>query len=213
MKKAKKDLVIDFETMAKDANSCAVIDCSVIAFDWDRFLTNPYTLKDISLTKRFKLSVKDQVVNYDWSVEKQTIAFWEEQSAEVRSKIVPKKDDLTVKEFTSEFISYLIDQGKIEYWWSRSNTFDPIILSRLFKSQNKLLAMEEYLKFWRVRDTRTYIDAKFDFKTKNGFIPISNETAWEQNFKEHDSSWDILADVLRLQAIVRAENDLEMIAQ
>lgn len=211
--KKRYDLCIDFETMAKDANSCAVIDCSVIVFDWDRFLTNPYTLKDINLTKRFKLSIKDQVANYDWVIEKQTIAFWEEQSAEVRSKIVPKKDDLTVKEFTSEFINYLIDNGKIEYWWSRSNTFDPIILSRLFKSQNKLLAMEEYLKFWRVRDTRTYIDAKFDFKTKNGFIPISNETAWEQNFKEHDSSWDVLADVLRLQAIIRAENDLEMIAQ
>jgi hypothetical protein len=40
---------------------------------------------------------------------------------------------------------------------------------------------------------------------------VANESAWETTFKPHDSSWDILADVLRLQAIVRAENDLEQV--
>ena len=71
--------------------------------------------------------------------------------------------------------------------------------------------MEEYLKYWAVRDTRTYIDAKFDFKQKNGFIPFADEQRWEQMFKAHDSSWDILADVLRMQAIRRAEEDLEQV--
>ena len=62
-----------------------------------------------------------------------------------------------------------------------------------------------------VRDMRTYIDAKFDFETKNGFCPVSDDEAWDRTFKAHDSSWDVLADVLRLQAIVRAENDMEQI--
>ena len=58
---------------------------------------------------------------------------------------------------------------------------------------------------------RTYIDAKFNFETQNGFCPVSDTSTWDRNFKKHDSSWDVLADVLRLQAIVRAENDLEQI--
>jgi hypothetical protein len=69
----------------------------------------------------------------------------------------------------------------------------------------------EPFKYWRVRDTRTFIDAKLNFPKKNGFNPLADEAKWEQNFKAHDSSWDILADVLRMQAITRAENDMEQI--
>ena len=51
-----------------------------------------------------------------------------------------------------------------------------------------------------------------NFENKqNGFTPIADSEKWDKIFKAHDSSWDVLADVLRLQAIVRAENDLEQI--
>jgi hypothetical protein len=204
-------LIIDFETMGKNAAKCAVIDCSVMVFKWDRFETNPYNLSSIRETKRFKLSVADQVKNYDWEIDKSTLQFWEEQEAEVRANIAPKKSDLTVKEFTKQFHEFLIECPKIDYWWSRSNTFDPIILARLFEAENKLLHLEEYLKYWRVRDTRTHIDAKLNFPKENGFTPISDSDKWNKVFKKHDSSWDVLADVLRLQQIFRAENDLELI--
>lgn len=208
----RKDAIIDFETFSKDASECVVIDCSVMFFEWDKCISdNPYSPKNIVDVKRFKLSVKDQIDNYGWVVDKSTVNFWEKQSTTVRKKIVPKKDDLTVNEFTEQFLDELTNQGKIEYWWSRSNTFDPIILQRLFKSQNLLLHLEERLKFWRVRDTRTFIDAKLDFPKKNGFTPIQKEEFWNKIFHEHDSSWDVLADVLRIQAILRAENDLELI--
>ena len=206
------DLIIDFETFGKDAQKCAVIDCSVMVFSWDKFLSDkPYTMKDVNLAKRFKLNVNEQVTQYDFEIEKETLAFWQEQPSTVRSKITPSDEDLNVSEFTKTFLKFLDDGPEIKYWWSRSNTFDPIILGRLFSSQNKLQEMESHLKYWRVRDTRTYIDAKFDFQQKNGFTPIQDANAWEKYFKLHDSSWDILADVLRLQAIARAENDLEMV--
>lgn len=207
----RNDLIIDFETFGKDANKCAVIDCSVMVFNWDRFLDDPYNFKDVVKAKRFKLDVVNQVKKYGFEVDASTVSWWESLGPEVRKHIKPTPNDLTVEMFCSEFMDYLISQPNITYWWSRSNTFDPIILGRLFKSQNKLLHMEEYLKFWRVRDTRTYIDAKLDFPKINGFCPINNTEVWENNFKEHDSSWDILADVMRLQAIHRAENDMEMI--
>lgn len=204
-------LILDFETMGKKATKCAVVDCSVIVFEWERFSSDPYTIANISDAKRFKLSVADQVKNYGWEIEKDTLKFWEEQEPEVRARVAPKKDDLTVKEFVKQFHEFLVESPKINYWWSRSNTFDPIILSRLFEAENKLLHLDEYLKYWRVRDTRTFIDAKLDFPKENGFVPISDADKWNKVFKKHDSSWDVLADVLRLQQIFRAENDLDLI--
>lgn len=207
----RNDLIIDFETMGKKANTCAVIDCSVMVFSWDKFLETPYTTKNIVETKRFKLSVHDQVENYGYTVEQDTLQFWKDQSQEVRAMIAPKKDDLTVAQFVHEFQQFLIDSPAISYWWSRSNTFDPIILWRLFESQGKTAVLDEYLKYWRVRDTRTHIDAKLNFPKVNGFVPIKDEEFWNKVFMQHNSSWDVIADVLRLQTIARVENDLEML--
>lgn len=207
-----RDLIIDFETMGTEPTTCAAIDVSVMVFDWDRFTSdNPYTTKDIKETVRFKLSVEDQVKNYNYLVENSVLEFWAEQSKEVRARVKPRPDDLTVEEFVKQFHDFIID-AKVEHWWSRSNTFDPVILTRLFDSQGKKEHLYGYLKYYLVRDTRTYIDAKFNFQNKkNGFCPVADEKLWESTFKAHDSSWDILADVLRLQAIVRAENDMEQI--
>jgi hypothetical protein len=71
--------------------------------------------------------------------------------------------------------------------------------------------LNEYIPFWRVRDTRTYIDASFDFSTKNGFVPIADEEYWNNNFKAHDSVHDVAADILRLQTIHRAQHDMEQV--
>jgi hypothetical protein len=71
--------------------------------------------------------------------------------------------------------------------------------------------LKEYLPHWKLRDTRTFIDAKLDFPKVNSFVPVQDEEFWNKVFQAHDSSWDILADILRIQAILRAEQDLEMI--
>ena len=206
-----KHCIIDFETMGTDVQKSAVIDCSILVFDDEQFFSDPYSLRSIHLTKKLKVSVKDQVQNYGYTIDQDTVKFWEEQSKEVRAKIKPRADDLTVKEFTEYFLDYLTPHGKIDYWWSRANSFDPPILWRLFESQNKLNMIHEYLPHWKLRDTRTWIDAKLDYPKKNGFIPIQNEELWNKTFLHHDSSWDILADVLRMQAIARAENDMEQV--
>lgn len=209
--KKMKHCFIDCETMGPEASDCAVVDFSFMVVDSDKFISNdPYTTKSISEVKRFKLSVKDQVDNYGFIVYKSTVEeFWGTLPPEARKHAIPKSTDLTLKEFTSNAISYLSDFGKIHYWWSRSNTFDPIILSRLFSAEQKYAAMNEHLPHWKVRDIRTFIDAKLDFPKKNGFIPIDDEDHWNSVFVEHDSSWDVLADVLRMQKIIRIENDLE----
>jgi hypothetical protein len=201
-----KHCIIDFETMGIDVNNCVVIDMSALVFDWDKFSSNnPYNFKDISQVQKYKFDIREQVAKYNFTIDKSTVKFWEDQPLEVRKNIVPRNTDISLEQFAEQFISYLIPHGKISYWWSRSNSFDPCILWRLFDVIGKKQQVLEYLPHWSLRDTRTWIDAKLDFPRKNGFCPIEDEKIWEQTFKAHDSSWDILADVLRLQAIDRAE--------
>lgn len=208
-----KHLFFDAETMGQNAMDCAVIDFSAVIVSTEKMMSDePYRLDSIDEVQRFKLSIQDQVDNYGFVVYDDTIKFWQGVSKEARQNIKPLKTDLTVEEFTVRFLQFLTKAGKIDYWWSRSNTFDPVILWRLFNVRNKYQHMNAHLHYGRVRDIRTYIDAKLDFPKKNGFVPI-DEHIWSKKFVEHDSRWDVLADVLRMQRIVRAETDLEMVQQ
>src|SRR6056300_1839435 len=204
------DFILDFETLGQDASRCPAIDVGMGTFIWERFLEDPYTFEELVTNTciRMKLSVEDQVKNYGAVVEQKIVQFWEEQDPEVKQHIKPKSGDLTQEQFCDLFISYLAGKPKIEYWWSRANVFDPLILWRIMTDCNRHHSLNEYLMFWRVRDTRTFIDAKFNFSTKNGFVPVADEKYWESAFAAHNSVHDIAADIMRLQAIHRAENDL-----
>jgi len=201
-----KHCIIDFETMGVNTNNCVVIDMSAMVFDWDKFSSDkPYTLDDIVQVRKFKFDIREQVSKYGFVVEEGTIKFWESQPKEVRKNITPQKSDISLEEFAEQFINFLIPHGKIHCWWSRGNTFDAPILWRIFDTLGKKNRVLEYLPHWALRDSRTWIDAKLDFPKKNGFTPIEDIEQWETSFKAHDSAWDILADVLRFQAIDRAE--------
>lgn len=208
---SRQDFIIDFETIGQNQLKAPILDAAYVAFSWDRFTTDPYSFEELtSLAKTDKLSVAAQMTS-GCSYTKDDLAWWQGQSKEAKSKIKPKPDDLTIEEFSANIFEYLREVGKIDYWWSRGNSFDPVLLERVMNQLDKHLLMNEYLKWWRIRDTRTYIDAKFDFQQKNGFVPVSDVEYWSKAFVGHDSTHDIAADVLRLQAIVRAENDLEQV--
>ena len=202
---------IDFETMGDDVlEPCAAIDMSIIVGDTDKMLSdNPYSCKDLVLAKRFKLSIADQVTNHGFVVQDSAVKFWQEVSPEARKHIKPSKEDLTVEQFINELINHLNSIGKFDYWFSRGNTFDPIILQRLFKVVGKTYTFKEYFRFNRVQDMRTHINAKMDNPVTTNIVPIQDDQFWKSVFVEHDSCWDVLADLLRYQTILRLENDLE----
>ena len=206
------DFILDFETIGQCARLAPAIDCSYTTFIWDRFLEEPYSFEElVSNMQKSKLDIKHQVENYDFSYKKEDLDWWMQQDKSVRKNIVPKPDDLTIDQFVNKMMDYLRRSEKIDYWWSRSNGFDPVILDHLAMAVEKDKFLNEYIPYWKVRDTRTFIDAKFNFTTKNGFCPIADQTRWEQIFNAHDSTHDVAADILRLQAIHRAENDMEQI--
>ncbi len=206
------DFILDFETIGQCARVAPAIDCSYITFTWDRFLEEPYSFFELTRNaQRAKLSVQDQIQNYDFKYKESDLDWWKQQPKHVRQNIIPKIDDLQVKQFIEDLIGYLRKEGPISYWWSRSNTFDPVILEHLSMSVGKDSILNQLIHWSKVRDTRTYIDAKFNFTVENGFMPVANDEQWALNFNAHDSTHDIAADILRLQAIYRAEHDMEQV--
>lgn len=203
-----EDLIIDFETLGQSVMTAPLINCAMLTFDKDRFKETPYDYDELlAMTEQFKFSVEDQVRN-GYIIEKGTLTFWETVGEEAKKQLIPSKNDLTYEEFCDKMMHYLFPV-KVDFWWSRSNTFDPILLWRVFEDSGRVEELNAKLKFWKVRDVRTFIDAKTDFALKkNGFVPI-DQAEWDAKFKAHDSRHDIVGDVLRMQKIVRLEEGLE----
>ena len=202
--------ILDTETMGSESTTCAVVDFSYVCFDWDRFIKDPYTFDELlSLVQRSKLDVQHQVKEFGFKVDKDTVAWWSQLPAEVRVMAKPNKDDLTLDQFFDKLNTYLSGYDKIHYWWSRANSFDPVILWRMIKHRDDKHLINDKLPHWKLRDTRTFIDARANFPIKTSFIPFKDEIKWNSLFKEHNSVHDIIADILRLQVLIRLENDLD----
>lgn len=207
------EIVIDCETIGQNHMICPTLEWSYVKFERERFLSQPYSFEELlDATHKTKMSVQDQVQNHRCSFREEDLNWWGSKK-DMAYIFKPSRDDKTVHEFLTELVRFLQPKGPYR-WWSRSNTFDPIILWRLASSAGRQLELDQYLAFWKVRDTRTFIDTKFDFKNmKNAFTPVSDVEYWNATFREHDSRHDVVADVLRMQAITRAEADLEQVAR
>lgn len=195
--------ILDFETLSTNTQKCPVLDCAYFVFDWDRFLSDkPYTFEElVSSIKYDKLNIREQI-KAGAETEASTIEFWKSVSSEAKDRIMPSIEDILVEDFLNNLETYL-KANSVTYWWSRSNTFDPIILTRLAGKR-----FDNLLKFWYVRDTRTFIDAKLNFPKINGFCPYDDEVAWNKIFHQHNCVHDVAADILRLQKLTRLENGL-----
>ena len=212
MRKHRKDFIFDMETIGARVSVCPVVDMAYATFDWDKFLTDPYSFEDaVDCVHTLKLSITDQMENYGCKFTKEDLQWWETLPTVARNKLKRSPDDLTIVQFCDTLLKYFKEESTIDYWWSRGNTFDPVILGRLMDATDNEYLFKQYLKFYKVRDVRTHIDAKFNYTTKNGFVPVADESYWNSAFIAHDSSHDVAADILRLQAIHRAENDLEQV--
>lgn len=196
---------LDMETMGQSIFVSPVINVSYVIFDWDVFTSDtPYTFKQLIEMMQFaKIDVAEQC-KMGCRFTKDDLKFWEDLPPEARKQAKPSADDISVKKFVSDLSSY-IGNKNIKRWWSRANCYDPVILQRMFDEVSSNAALNNVLPFWKVRDIRTYIDTRFDFKLKkNSFCPIDDEALWDQYFIQHNSTHDVAADILRMQKIERA---------
>lgn len=200
--------IIDFETLSQDTQKGVVLCSAYFNFDWDRFTSqNPYTFSELVSGIQFrKLCVRDQCERLGYVVDKETLAWWKTNQG-WEAIVLPSPSDVTVEKFLEHMLEYC--HHNVRCWWSRSNTFDPAFLARLCADTGFSNQMDTKLRHWRVRDTRTYIDAALDFPKINAFVPFSDQAEWERVFVPHNPVHDVAADVLRLQKIVRAQSDME----
>lgn len=200
------------ETLGQDTFSCPVVDLSHYTFDWDRFLSvmEPYYFEDlVKEIKTVKFDIVDQVKTYGYKIESSTLEWWKSQGPEAREKIKPSSSDMKLVDGVDQWLTTI--PSSVKYWWTRSNTFDPVIAWRICRDTGYGQVYLDKLKFWNVRDTRTWIDSKFDFPKLNGFCPFTDEEAWKKVFHAHDSAHDVAAEIMRFQAIARAEAGLDHI--
>lgn len=205
--------IFDYETLGQNTQKCPVVNKAYFTFDANRFQTKPYTFAELTESvQQVKFDLGHQTKNpYNYQAEESTLEWWKSQGAEAIKHLKPSSHDVTIEEGMQIYVEYLSTGPKIDIWWTRSNTFDPIILWRLARDIGINKKLDDLLKFWLVRDTRSFIDAKFNFTGENGFIPFTDVNKWNTVFVKHDSIHDVAADILRLQTIVRAENGLEII--
>jgi len=207
-------LFIDFSMLGYYPEDCVILDCSVAVVEKGKMLSDlPYTTMDaFKQVKRFKLDIESQK-SLGFIVHESGIEYWKTQSKEMVTRVLkPTPKDLKVPEFTVEFIEHLISKGKIDTWWSWNSMDDAAILWRLFRSVGKERAIREYLPRYKSRDVATFIDSKFDLDHKKvNFVPIADVQYWEQVYMKTDSAMEVMANIMRMQAIMRAEHDLEMV--
>lgn len=199
-----KNFIFDFETLGTNLiKGFPVLDIAYVVFDAERFVSSePYEFEElVDLMQYAKFDVADHCKTYGYKPEKSTIEWWSQQSKEAQRNIQPMSTDISIAKFADQLLEYL-NNNKPKYWWSRGNTFDPLVLYRIFDDLNRSDELNKVCPHWAVRDIRTYIDAKFDFSgaVQNGFVLDE----WKDKFVAHNAKHDVAADILRLQKIVRS---------
>jgi hypothetical protein len=206
-------MFIDFSMLGYHPEDCVVLDCSVAVADKEKMLSaEPYTtMSAFKEVKRFKLDIPSQKA-LGFVAHESGINFWKTQSKEMIDRVLkPSDKDLTVTDFANAFINHIIPKGNIDTWWSWNSMDDAAILWRLFRAANKEATIREYLPRHKARDVATFIAAKFDLENKKlDFVPIDDVEYWNKIYIKTDSSMEVMANIMRIQTILRVENDLEI---
>lgn len=207
-----KHFIFDMETWNQNQYECALIDCSYYIFDWDRFTTdNFYTIEELLddiKRDKFSYEYQKQYKEKGFKVDPDTVDWWAKQDKKVRIRTRPSDDDITFSDHLDNLEEYLIG-NKIKYWWSRGTDYDPPILDRITRLLDRRKIYDTLL-FWALRDTRSFLDGFTLFDHRNDFCPISDTKKWDDIFEKHNSTHDIMADILRLQAVARLKLDLDV---
>ena len=204
-------LCIDFETIGRSVLTAPIVSIAYGFFDWSRFASSePYSFEELAtIVHTDKFNVKSQIVDDGYTYTKEDFKFWSDMGPEGMAHLKPSAADLTYGQFAAKMRS-VVEKNKVEYWWSRSNAFDPILLQRIWEQASTKDEFDRLFPYWGVRDTRTYIDAKFDFGLKNNaFCPYDDEAEWNKVFFKHNPQHDVIADILRLQKIERICNECD----
>lgn len=200
-------LFYDCDTLSNNSQSGMVVDFSFFMVDERKMLSGtPYTMKSIAEVKKFKISAEDQKEN-GLKTQKSVIDFWKSLPNDTK-RIAPSKDDITIEQFVNSLILYINTEPQIHFTVVNNKSIQPLFLDTMFKISGK--SIFEHMPINRCLDFQTYLVSKTE-TTVFDFCPIDDEEFWQKYYNKNNSSWDVIGNVLRYQAVLRAEHDLENI--
>lgn len=186
-----KHIIVDFNAVGQNARDCAIVDCSYLTFDTNRFdSNNPYTYDELfNSSAKVKLDVASQAKD-GAKINQVDLGWWTEQPPEVKSMIKPSTNDVQISELTEILDSASSNVG---HYWVRGIDFDSTILARVHSFPH-----------WRMRDVASFIDGATFFRVKNNF-PLDGVFM----DKKYDTRHNVIVDVLRMQYIRRFLEGIE----
>jgi hypothetical protein len=189
--------VLDIETLGVESTS-VILSVALLHID----LSKPkHTWKDLYENTLFlKLNVRDQVENYNRTVDKDTIVWWNKQCDLAKNmSFIPKKGDLLAADIPAIMRKYAQEQAgdknQETMVWIRGS-IDQVCLDSLFVA----LGEPKLFPYANYRDVRTYVD----FAASNpvrGYCGIDKEIypEFDRNLViKHDPISDVCLDALQL---------------
>lgn len=202
------DFIYDFETVGNNALIAAPVCLAAFCFDRFRFESNnPYTFEEIVENCFYeKLDFEKIIKTHGYVLDKSSLDWWKGLHGDAKKQLTPSENDLDINEFVVSLEDYLKKHKPIKYHWTRGNSYDPVVLENLLSKATIENSINDILKFWQVRDIRTWIMTKFgeDSNTRDDFVTED----FKSQFVKHLCTHDIAADLLRMQYIIRVEKGL-----
>lgn len=200
-------LFYDCDSLSKNTQIGMVVDFSFFLADEKKMLSdNPYTMKTLAEVKKFKISTDDQKEN-GLKTQKSVVDYWKNLPEDLK-RISSTKNDLTIEQFVNSLLMYVNSEPQIHFTIVNNKSIQPLFLDNMFKITGK--SIYEHFPINRCIDLQTYIISKTE-TTVFDFCPVDDEDFWVKYYNKNNSSWDVLSNVLKYQAILRAEHDLENI--
>jgi hypothetical protein len=190
-------LIFDFETLSKNQQRGVVTSLALLNYSTERFLENPYNFQELlGACHYIKFDIEEQVKKYNRVMDKETIDWWVKQGDEAKKQITPSSDDVSIDRLY-DFLLQKVEFSGLKKIYTRGGSFDPNFLESVLADCGKEVPFQ-----WRMmRDTRSFIEGMGIGipKFQNDF----NLKSFEGVFIKHDPRSDIVADVMRMQAMTR----------
>lgn len=190
-------LIFDFETLSQNQQWGVVASLALLNYSSDRFVDDPYDFDELFANCHYiKFDVEEQVRVYHRIIDKETIDWWSKQGDEAKKQITPSPNDVSIGDLY-DFLLKKVEFAKLKKIYTRGGQFDPNFMESILACCGKDIPFQ-----WRMlRDTRSFIegmgtgikDFKNDFELKS----------FKDKFIKHDPRSDIVADVLRMQAMTQ----------
>ena len=191
-------IIYDYETLSSDPQTGVVLSMAALAFDENRYTTDPYTYEELLEKAQYiKFNVEEQVRVYGRKIQKETVDWWAKQDKAAQHCLAPSDDDRSIADLPDFLRGLVADPKSVKRVYTRGNTFDPIFTESLLK----VLRQPDPFHWRTVRDTRSFIEGlSWGTNLDNGFMV----EGLEKKFVKHDPIHDIAMDVMRMQVLVQA---------